>query len=36
MASAKVDRDRLVPVLEGELTGDQGGATAVAVLEHFE
>jgi len=28
--------DAVVPVLEGELTGHEGGAAAVAVFEDFE
>ena len=28
--------DDLVPLLDGELAGDQGGAQAVAVLQDFE
>jgi hypothetical protein len=28
--------DRIVPVLEGELTGDQGGSSTVAVLEDLQ
>ena len=26
----------IVPVLEGELTGDEGGSASVAVLEDFQ
>ena len=28
--------DDIVPVLDGELTGDEGGSARVAVLEDFE
>lgn len=28
--------DRLVPVLDGQLAGDDGGAAAVTILEDFE
>jgi len=28
--------DNVMPVIDRELTGDEGGTSAVAVLEHFE
>ena len=36
MASASVGSDQVVPAVDRDLAGDQGGAAAIAVLDDFE